>query len=110
MATTCGNGDCGRKVRKGLGRRAVVLDGGVLKQAIVCPRCFSGSVALVAPPPVTIPRPCKGCTSGLGEYCAGCVERLGGNVRELAASNAALRVGAFGAGLLGATAAAKGEG
>ena len=88
-ARRCGN--CDGRLRKGLARRAFILDGGVLKPSHVCVGCAAGGVLVVKPAPVTVPTTCKGCGKNLACYCGACVERVGGHVRELSAANAALR-------------------
>lgn len=82
---------CNRTVRKGTGRRSLVLSpsGDAPRMGIVCARCYRRAVPVVVPPPMTIAPPCKACGRGPAAYCAACYERTCENVRTLAAANVA---------------------
>ena len=92
MAINCGNVDCKKRIRKGMGRRALVFsDKGGMKLALVCPGCFGNMVPVVPPVATTIPSPCQtpGC-KGFGEYCGPCVARLAKQNHELTNANTVL--------------------
>jgi len=88
MAIQCGNTDCTKKIRKGMGRRAMVFGDKGMKLALVCPSCFQTMVSVVPPKPSTVAPRCAtpGCRE-LAAFCAHCHERAGKHVRELSTAN-----------------------
>lgn len=68
----------------------MLVANGRMTRVQACTRCFLLSVPVVAAPPTTVAPACSCCRAALAAVCLGCFERLGGNVRELAAANAKL--------------------
>ena len=89
MSTHCAS--CDRKVRKGMGRRALVCAyGEAPHMGIVCTSCYASGTMHVTPPPTTIPPPCEGCKHEPAAYGAACYGAACENVRTLSGANAAL--------------------
>ena len=79
---------CERSLRKGGGRRAMVLNSeGKLSSGIVCKRCALRALAFVVPPATTIPTLCVKCKRANSQVCHGCYHRLESHVRELSKAN-----------------------
>lgn len=87
-------GCCGAVVRKGLGRRAFVLDGAGLRAAVVCATCARRAVLLVTPEAAQVPRACGGCGKEVATIGPRCAERVGEHVRELSTANVVLAAAA----------------
>jgi hypothetical protein len=76
-----------------MARRMWVLSpDGELALGLVCPRCASRALSVVAPPPTTIAPPCKGCHKAPAVYCEACMDKVCNHVRELSAANVASAV------------------
>ena len=87
--------NCGGKMRKGTGTRAVMLDAhGAAAWAVVCSRCTATAVPVVAPKAVTVAPPCVNKCGGTAAFCLGCYERAAKHVGDLTAANIVLREGA----------------
>jgi hypothetical protein len=87
--------NCGGKMRKGTGTRALMLDAhGAAAWAVVCARCTSTAVPVVVPKAVTIAVPCANKCGGTAAVCIDCYARAANHVGGLTAANIALREGA----------------
>jgi hypothetical protein len=77
---------CEKPIRKGSGRRALVLSrANKPTMGTVCTRCHASAVPVVVPPPTTC------CGRQPARYCAGCYGAAAENVRHLSAANAGMR-------------------
>ena len=86
--------NCGGKMRKGTGARAVMLDAhGAAAWGVVCARCTSTAVPVVAPKAVTVAPACANKCGGSAAFCLGCYERAAAHVSGLTAANITLREG-----------------
>jgi hypothetical protein len=82
---------CDAPLRKGVARRALVLQKGEPVIGLCCIRCILSMLPIVTPPPTTIAPLCACCKRGRATTCGDCVAALEQNVKELTHANVLLR-------------------